>query len=67
MIRLTEIKLPLDHEESAIQEVDWSEAKYQLRSVISFNIFKRGYDARKKSKILLIYTPTFSLKTKLSY
>ncbi|MEZ9565939.1 NAD(P)/FAD-dependent oxidoreductase [Vibrio artabrorum] len=56
MIRLTEIKLPLDHEESAIQ--DAIEAKLGIHSdqVLSFNIFKRGYDARKKSKILLIYT-----------
>ncbi len=56
MIRLTEIKLPLDHEESAIQ--DAIEAKLGINSdqVLSFNIFKRGYDARKKSKILLIYT-----------
>ncbi|MEZ8122070.1 NAD(P)/FAD-dependent oxidoreductase [Vibrio splendidus] len=56
MIRLTEIKIPLDHEESAIQ--DAIEAKLGINSdqVLSFNIFKRGYDARKKSKILLIYT-----------
>ncbi|WP_061016532.1 NAD(P)/FAD-dependent oxidoreductase [Vibrio splendidus] len=56
MIRLTEIKLPLDHEEPAIQ--DAIEAKLGINSdqVLSFNIFKRGYDARKKSKILLIYT-----------
>ncbi|WP_046223110.1 NAD(P)/FAD-dependent oxidoreductase [Vibrio sp. ECSMB14106] len=56
MIRLTEIKLPLDHEESAIQ--DAIEAKLGINSdqVLSFNIFKRGYDARKKSNILLIYT-----------
>ncbi|MEZ8950173.1 NAD(P)/FAD-dependent oxidoreductase [Vibrio sp. 10N.247.311.18] len=56
MIRLTEIKLPLDHEESAIQ--DAIEAKLGINSdqVLSFNIFKRGYDARQKSKILLIYT-----------
>ncbi|WP_052878709.1 NAD(P)/FAD-dependent oxidoreductase [Vibrio coralliirubri] len=56
MIRLTEIKLPLNHEESAIQ--DAIEAKLGINSdqVLSFNIFKRGYDARKKSKILLIYT-----------
>ncbi|WP_135382421.1 NAD(P)/FAD-dependent oxidoreductase [Vibrio tasmaniensis] len=56
MIRLTEIKLPLDHEESAIQAA--IEAKLGINSdqVLSFNIFKRGYDARKKSKILLIYT-----------
>ena len=37
---------------------DAIEAKLGINSdqVLSFNIFKRGYDARKKSKILLIYT-----------
>ncbi|MEZ8155618.1 NAD(P)/FAD-dependent oxidoreductase [Vibrio splendidus] len=56
MIRLTEIKLPLDHEESAIQDAIEAKLGINADQVLSFNIFKRGYDARKKSKILLIYT-----------
>ncbi|PTO58041.1 NAD(P)/FAD-dependent oxidoreductase [Vibrio splendidus] len=56
MIRLTEIKLPLDHEESAIQNAIEAKLGINADQVLSFNIFKRGYDARKKSKILLIYT-----------
>ncbi|NOI01563.1 NAD(P)/FAD-dependent oxidoreductase [Vibrio kanaloae] len=56
MIRLTEIKLPLDHEESAIQDAIEAKLGINAGQVLSFNIFKRGYDARKKSKILLIYT-----------
>ncbi|MEZ9745721.1 NAD(P)/FAD-dependent oxidoreductase [Vibrio splendidus] len=56
MIRLTEIKLPLDHEESAIQDAIEAKLDINADQVLSFNIFKRGYDARKKSKILLIYT-----------
>ncbi|ERM58040.1 NAD(P)/FAD-dependent oxidoreductase [Vibrio cyclitrophicus] len=56
MIRLTEIKLPLDHEESAIQDAIEAKLGINASQVLSFNIFKRGYDARKKSKILLIYT-----------
>lgn len=56
MIRLTEIKLPLDHEESAIQDAIEAKLGTNADQVLSFNIFKRGYDARKKSKILLIYT-----------
>ncbi|UXA00526.1 NAD(P)/FAD-dependent oxidoreductase [Vibrio splendidus] len=56
MIRLTEIKLPLDHEESAIQDAIKAKLGINADQVLSFNIFKRGYDARKKSKILLIYT-----------
>ena len=56
MIRLTEIKHPLDHEESAIQDAIEAKLGINAGQVLSFNIFKRGYDARKKSKILLIYT-----------
>lgn len=56
MIRLTEIKLPLDHEESAIQDAIEAKLGINAGQVLSFNVFKRGYDARKKSKILLIYT-----------
>ncbi|WP_192891201.1 NAD(P)/FAD-dependent oxidoreductase [Vibrio bathopelagicus] len=56
MIRLTEIKLPLDHEESAVQGAIEAKLGINADQIISFNIFKRGYDARKKSKILLIYT-----------
>ncbi|PMO04677.1 hypothetical protein BCT19_03080 [Vibrio splendidus] len=56
MIRLTEIKLPLDHKESAIQDAIEAKLGINADQVLSFNIFKRGYDARKKSKILLIYT-----------
>lgn len=56
MIRLTEIKLPLDHEEHEIQDAIEAKLGITADQVISFNIFKRGYDARKKTKILLIYT-----------
>ncbi|OBT16863.1 hypothetical protein A9264_10225 [Vibrio sp. UCD-FRSSP16_10] len=56
MIRLTEIKLPLDHEEEAIQAAIVKKLGITAEDILSFNIFKRGYDARKKSKILLIYT-----------
>ncbi|OEF10596.1 NAD(P)/FAD-dependent oxidoreductase [Vibrio genomosp. F10] len=56
MIRLTEIKLPLDHEEEAISAAIITKLGIKPEQLLSFNLFKRGYDARKKSKILLIYT-----------
>ncbi len=56
MIRLTDIKLPLDHEEGAITEAILTKLDIPAQRMISFNVFKRGYDARKKAKILLIYT-----------
>ncbi|MDA0106740.1 NAD(P)/FAD-dependent oxidoreductase [Vibrio sp. La 4.2.2] len=56
MIRLTEIKLPLDHEEGAISAAILKKLGISAEQMMSFNVFKRGYDARKKAKILLIYT-----------
>ncbi|WP_084976644.1 NAD(P)/FAD-dependent oxidoreductase [Plesiomonas shigelloides] len=56
MIRLTEIKLPLNHEDGALLDAIAAKLKIPAQQVLSFNVFKRGYDARKKSDIQLIYT-----------
>ncbi|USD65403.1 NAD(P)/FAD-dependent oxidoreductase [Vibrio sp. SCSIO 43136] len=56
MIRLNEIKLPLDHEEEALTAAITKKLGISEDQVISYNVFKRGYDARKKTHILLIYT-----------
>ncbi|WP_163933921.1 NAD(P)/FAD-dependent oxidoreductase [Paraferrimonas sp. SM1919] len=56
MIRLTEIKLPLDHGEGDIEKAILHKLKIKPEQMLSYNLFKRGYDARKKAKILLIYT-----------
>jgi hypothetical protein len=56
MIRLTEIKLPLDHQEDELATAIVKKLQIKPAQLKSFNVFKRGYDARKKSAILLIYT-----------
>lgn len=56
MIRLTEIKLPLDHEEEALTAAITKKLGISEEHIISYNVFRRGYDARKKASILLIYT-----------
>jgi uncharacterized FAD-dependent dehydrogenase len=56
MIRLTEIKLPLNHDEAALPAAILSKLKIKPEQLKSFSMFKRGYDARKKSDIQLIYT-----------
>ncbi|MDP7593048.1 MAG: NAD(P)/FAD-dependent oxidoreductase [Litorilituus sp.] len=56
MLRLTEIKLPLDHQAEAIEQAILEKLAITKDELIDFTIFKRGYDARKKNKILLIYT-----------
>ncbi|EGQ9931673.1 NAD(P)/FAD-dependent oxidoreductase [Vibrio vulnificus] len=56
MIRLTELRLPLDHEEGALLEAITAKLGIPTEQVLSFSMFRRGYDARKKANIQLIYT-----------
>ncbi len=56
MLRLTEVQLPLDHPESAIRAAILARLAIADDELIDFSIFKRSYDARKKTAINLIYT-----------
>ena len=56
MLRLTEIKLPLNHDENAINAAILQKLALQPEQLHSVSVFKRGFDARKKSDIQLIYT-----------
>ena len=56
MLRLTDIKLPLDHQADAIEQAILKKLEISKDELVDFTVFKRGYDARKKNKILLIYT-----------
>ncbi len=56
MLRLTDIKLPLDHQEAELEQAILTTLAIDKSELVKFTVFKRGYDARKKHKILLIYT-----------
>ena len=56
MIRLSNIKLPLDHKEPALTKAILTRLEIQPEQLVSVNLFRRGYDARKKTAISLIYT-----------
>ena len=56
MLRLTEIKLPLDHAPGAIAKAAAAKLGIAESELRSCTVFKRGHDARKKSAIVLIYT-----------
>jgi uncharacterized FAD-dependent dehydrogenase len=56
MLRLTDIQLPLDHTEADLKDAILKRLKINADDLLSFNIFKRSYDARKKTSIVLIYT-----------
>ena len=55
MLRLSEIKLPLDHDEQALSAAVADRLKLPETDLLGFTVVKRSYDARKKNNILLIY------------
>lgn len=61
MIRLTEIKLPLDHAPEDLTTAITTKLKISAEKIASFVMFKRGYDARNKRNIQLIYTLDITL------
>ena len=56
MLRLTELKLPLDHDEGALRAAVLHRLALAPDDLISFRIWRRSWDARKRSDIQLIYT-----------
>ena len=61
MIRLTEIKLPLNHAPEDLTTAITTKLKISAEQMASFVMFKRGYDARNKRNIQLIYTLDITL------
>ena len=61
MIRLTEIKLPLNHAPEELTTAITTKLKISAEKMASFVMFKRGYDARNKRNIQLIYTLDITL------
>ncbi|MDC8832489.1 NAD(P)/FAD-dependent oxidoreductase [Alteromonas gilva] len=56
MLRITDIKLPLDHTETALTRAIVNKLGIEEAQLRSTTVFKRGYDARNNNDIQLIYT-----------
>ena len=56
MLRLTEVKLPLDHPENALKAAVLKRLGIPEHELIRFELHRRGYDARKRGQIALVYT-----------
>ncbi|MEL6137395.1 MAG: NAD(P)/FAD-dependent oxidoreductase [Cyanobacteria bacterium J06628_6] len=55
MLRLTEIKLPLDHTDADLQTAILKKLRIEASDLNSYTVFKRSYDARKRGAIALVY------------
>jgi len=56
MLRITELRLPLDHADDALRPAIVARLGVRDADLTTFTVFKRSYDARKRSAIVLIYT-----------
>ncbi len=55
MLRLTEIKLPLEHTEADLAAAITDKLEISAEQLQGFSVFKRSCDARQQDNILLIY------------
>ena len=53
MIRITEVKLPLDHDETDLKHILQNRLQ---QAPIEYHIVRRGYDARRRGYIQFVYT-----------
>jgi uncharacterized protein len=56
MLRLTNLILPLDHSEAELSSAIVARLQIAPEDLLSFTLFRRGYDARRRSAITLVYT-----------
>src|ERR1700744_2382356 len=56
MLRLTSLRLPIDHAQDALRGAIIKELGIASQALKNFTVVKRGHDARKKNKIFYVYT-----------
>ena len=56
MLRITELRLPLNHAEGALRPAIVARLGIADAQLKDFTVFKRSYDARKRSAVVLIYS-----------
>jgi uncharacterized FAD-dependent dehydrogenase len=62
MLRLTELKLPLDHPTDALRDAVLARLGVAPEDLLSLTIARRGYDARRRSAINLVYAVDIELR-----
>ncbi|RMR99539.1 hypothetical protein ALP73_04282 [Pseudomonas coronafaciens pv. garcae] len=63
MLRITELKLPIDHPEEDLRVALLQHLSIDSSELLDFTLFKRSYDARKKSsELCFIYTIDFQVR-----
>ena len=56
MLRITELKLPLNHAEADVAEALLARLEIKPEALLRFIVFRRGFDSRRKADVQLVYT-----------
>ena len=62
MLRINELRLPLNHAEDALRAAVLQRLDVAQAELLTLTLFKRSYDARKKSAVQLIYSVDCELR-----
>lgn len=62
MLRITELRLPLEHTGEVLRAAIVARLGVPDDDLLGFKVFKRSYDARRKAAIVLIYTVDCELR-----
>ncbi len=62
MLRITELKLPLNHSIDDIKSTVLYRLNINLDEFIDYHIFRQGHDARKRNDIQMVYTVDVELR-----
>jgi uncharacterized protein len=62
MLRLTDVHLPLNHAADDLPRAILARLSIDAAQLLGYSVFRRAYDARKKSAVVLIYTLDVELR-----
>ena len=62
MIRITELRLAVDHAPSELEDAILKRLAISAKDLLALTVFKRSYDARKNTALSFIYTIDISVK-----
>ncbi len=65
MLRIQELKLPLEHAEEDLTVAICKRLKISKKALKNYHIFRRGVDSRKRDAILFVYTLDVELNPKV--
>jgi hypothetical protein len=61
-LRLSELRLPLDHSEDGLRTAILQRLGLRAADLLGYTLFRRGYDARKRSAVVFVYTLDLELR-----